>query len=79
MGIPEAQLETWSHQGAIAGSSSTYATVKNVLESAATPYAGKSYKVFLQGSYGTTRIFGQRVMWTSSSGWIPAFTAISPS
>lgn len=52
MGIPEAQLETWSHQGAIAGSSSTYATVKNALESATAPYTGKSYKVFLQGSYG---------------------------
>jgi hypothetical protein len=52
MGIPEAQLETWSHQGAIAGSSSTYSTVKNALESATAAYSGKSYKVFLQGSYG---------------------------
>jgi hypothetical protein len=52
MGIPEAQLETWSHQGAIVGSSSTYATVKNALESATAAYSGKSYKVFLQGSYG---------------------------
>jgi hypothetical protein len=52
MGIPEAQLETWSHQGAITGSSSTYSMVKNVLESATAAYSGKSYKVFLQGSYG---------------------------
>ncbi len=52
MPIPEAQLDTWSHQGAITGSSTTYATIKNVLESATTPYASKGYKVFLQGSYG---------------------------
>ena len=70
MGIPEAQLETWSHQGAIAGSSSTYATMKNALESATAPYIGKSYKVFLQGSYGNdTNIW-------SSSDWIRASTAI---
>jgi hypothetical protein len=31
MPIPEAQLETWSHQGAMAGSRDTYATVKAVL------------------------------------------------
>ncbi len=60
MGIPETQLSTWSHQGAIAGSRDTYATVKNVLESATTPYAGKKYKVFLQGSYGNgTNIFSE--------------------
>lgn len=51
MGIPESQLQTWSHQGAIAGSSSTYATVKQALESATTAYASRNYKVFLQGSY----------------------------
>jgi hypothetical protein len=60
MAIPEAQLETWSHQGAIAGSRSTYSTIKNVLESASTPYAGKGYKVFLQGSYGNdTNIYAE--------------------
>jgi tRNA nucleotidyltransferase (CCA-adding enzyme) len=60
MAIPEAQLQTWSHQGAIAGSSSTYATVKNVLEAATTPYAAKRYKVFLQGSYGNdTNIYSE--------------------
>lgn len=52
MPIPEAQLETWSHQGSITQSSTTYNTIKNVLEAAGTPYAGKNYQVFLQGSYG---------------------------
>ena len=52
MPIPESQLETWSHQGSITQSSNTYNTIKNVLEASTTPYAGKNFKVFLQGSYG---------------------------
>jgi hypothetical protein len=60
MAIPETQLETWSHQGAITGSSATYATIKNVLESPTAPFAGKGYKVFLQGSYGNdTNIYAE--------------------
>lgn len=52
MPISESQLETWSHQGSITQSSNTYNTIKNVLEASTTPYAGKNFKVFLQGSYG---------------------------
>ncbi len=52
MAIPESQLETWSHQGSITQSSTTYQSIKGSLEGSSTPYAGKSYKVFLQGSYG---------------------------
>jgi hypothetical protein len=52
MPIPETQLETWSHQGAMQGSSDTYNTVKTALESSKAVYAGKDCKVFLQGSYG---------------------------
>jgi hypothetical protein len=60
MAIPLSQLETWSHQGAIQGSSSTYNTIKKVLESSATPYAEKSYDVFLQGSYcNDTNIYAE--------------------
>lgn len=60
MGIPESQLETWSHQGSITQSSSTYNTIKSVLEAAENPYAGKNYKVFLQGSYGNdTNIYAE--------------------
>jgi hypothetical protein len=60
MAIPEAQLEAWSHQGAIAGSSATYQTAKKVLESSTAPYTGKGYKVFLQGSYGNdTNIYSE--------------------
>ena len=49
MPIPEAQLETWSHQGSVTQSSSTYNTIKSVLENSTTPYAGKKFEVFLQG------------------------------
>lgn len=60
MGIPESQLDTWSHQGSITQSSTTYATIKNALEAGGSTYASKSYKVFLQGSYGNdTNIYSE--------------------
>ncbi len=60
MPIPESQLATWSHQGSITQSSNTYNTIKNVLEASTTPYAGKNFKVFLQGSYGNdTNIYAE--------------------
>jgi hypothetical protein len=52
MAIPEIQLDTWSHQGAVAGSCDTYNEIKKVLEASTVPYAQRDYKVFLQGSYG---------------------------
>lgn len=60
MAIPESQLETWSHQGSITQSSNTYNSIKNVLEASSTAYAGKDFKVFLQGSYGNdTNIYSE--------------------
>ncbi len=60
MPIPESQLETWSHQGSITQSSNTYNSIKSVLEASTTPYAGKNFKVFLQGSYGNdTNIYAE--------------------
>ncbi|MDD5109417.1 MAG: nucleotidyltransferase, partial [Candidatus Omnitrophica bacterium] len=60
MSIPESQLESWSHQGSIAQSSDTYNAIKNTLEASDTPYVDKSYKVFLQGSYGNdTNIYSE--------------------
>jgi hypothetical protein len=52
MAIPIAQLETWSHQGSVTQSSTTYGTIKRALEASTTKYASKSFEVFLQGSYG---------------------------
>ena len=60
MTIPESQLETWSHQGAIKGSSSSYNVVKDVLEASKVIFADKNYRVFLQGSYGNdTNIYAE--------------------
>ena len=60
MAVPETQLDTWSKQGSIAQSSSTYATIKRALEASDTKYAGKSYEVLLQGSYGNdTNIYAE--------------------
>ncbi|CAD86429.1 nucleotidyltransferase [Nitrosomonas europaea] len=60
MPISESQLETWSHQGSITQSSTTYNTIKSVLEASTTPYASKNFKVFLQGSYGNdTNIYAE--------------------
>lgn len=60
MGIPEPQLSTWSHQGSITQSSSTYATVKAALESSDAGYSAKKFRVFLQGSYGNdTNIYSE--------------------
>ena len=60
MGIPESQLETWSHQGSVTQSGQTYQTVKAVLEAKNTPYSNKNFEVFLQGSYGNdTNIYSE--------------------
>lgn len=60
MAIPESQLDTWSHQGSITESSSTYNTIKGILEASTTPYASKNFEVFLQGSYGNdTNIYAE--------------------
>lgn len=60
MGIPESQLDTWSHQGSVTQSKDTYATIKRALEDGNTAYADKDYNIFLQGSYGNdTNIYAE--------------------
>lgn len=60
MPLSLAQLETWSHQGSITQSSSTYATIRHALESPLAGYAGKNYRIFLQGSYcNDTNIYAE--------------------
>ena len=60
MGIPESQLETWSHQGSIKQSADTYEVVKRALEVPTSKYASKDFSVFLQGSYGNdTNIYAE--------------------
>lgn len=52
MAITEAQLVTWSHQGAVTQSKDTYGTVRRALESDRVSYTSREFNVFLQGSYG---------------------------
>jgi hypothetical protein len=60
MAIPESQLTTWSHQGSISQSSSTYQTIRNALLAKDSGYADKFFEVFLQGSYGNkTNIYAE--------------------
>lgn len=60
MAIPESQFDTWSHQGSVRQSSTTYATVRSALLAEGTAYANKETKVFLQGSYGNaTNIYAE--------------------
>lgn len=60
MTISESQLETWSHQGSITQSKTTYSTIKSALEKSDSSYRGQSFEVFLQGSYGNdTNIYNE--------------------
>lgn len=60
MAIPESQLETWSHKGSVKQSSSTYTSIKEVLENPNSRYSNRTFKVFLQGSYGNdTNIYAE--------------------
>src|SRR5688500_6597563 len=51
MAIPEAQLETWSHQGPTTQFTATNATLKSVLHDSSAPYANRQFSTLLQGSY----------------------------
>jgi hypothetical protein len=60
MAIREEQLDTWSHQGAMQGSSATYESVRTALESQKAVYKDQQFEVFLQGSYGNdTNIYAE--------------------
>lgn len=51
MAIPESQLETWSHQGAVATAKATADSVKNALNACDSWPDGIDFEVYLQGSY----------------------------
>jgi len=60
MAIPESQFDTWSHQGSITGSSTTYNAIRDTLNSTDSPYYAKDFDIFLQGSYGNdTNIYSE--------------------
>jgi len=58
MSIPESQLETWSHQGAVKTAKATHESIRNALDSYKWPNE-VDCKPYLQGSYkNDTNIFG---------------------
>ena len=58
MPIPESQLETWSHQGAVTTAKQTHESIRKALDPYIWP-TGVKYEVYLQGSYkNTTNIRG---------------------
>ena len=60
MAISESQLDTWSHQGSIQQSSTTYQAVRTALLDTRAVYKDKSFEIFLQGSYGNaTNIYAE--------------------
>lgn len=51
MAISESQLTTWSGQGSVTQSKSTYGSIRTALERSEAPYSARSTSIFLQGSY----------------------------
>lgn len=59
MAIPESQLETWAHQGAVTTAKSTADSIRNALNSYSGWPEGIDFEVYLQGSYrNSTNIRG---------------------
>lgn len=59
MGVPESQLETWAHQGAITTARVTHESIRNALSANTSPVRNKDFEVYLQGSYkNSTNIRG---------------------
>lgn len=59
MSIPESQLETWSHQGAVVTAKRTHESIRKALDSHTWPTGVRKPEVYLQGSYkNTTNIHG---------------------
>ncbi len=81
MAIPEAQLDTWSHQGAVVTAQATHQSVRHALSLSAT-LAGKNYEVFLQGSYkNDTNIRGDSdvdIVVQYNGAWHYDLTALPP-
>ncbi len=53
MAIPEAQLNTWTGQGAVEGSIKTHKFIRNALAAHTWP-SGMKYSLYLQGSYANS-------------------------
>jgi len=81
MAIPEAQLQTWSNQGAVAAAKATHESVRYALDHAP-QLAGRDFEVFLQGSYrNDTNIRGDSdvdIVVQLNTAWHRDINALTP-
>jgi hypothetical protein len=81
MAIPEAQLNTWSHQGGITTAKNTADSVKNALAKFDKWPQDAQHEVFLQGSYkNDTNIYGDSdvdIVAQLHSSWYRDLTSLS--
>ena len=79
MGIPNSQLETWSHLGAQVNAQRTHNEIRNALQDIA--WAGITKKEYLQGSYKNhTNIYGNSdvdLVVELSASWLFGFDDFS--
>jgi hypothetical protein len=82
VGIPEEQLETWSHQGATTTAKLTHETVRNAFSHTSSPLEGKDIEVYLQGSYvNDTNIRTESdvdIVVQLNSSWFPDTSRLPP-
>jgi len=76
MAIPESQLATWSSQGSIQQSASTYATIKLALESKDTTSRARTIRFSCKAHTGTVRTSTRIATWMSSSRSTRSFSTI---
>lgn len=81
MAIPESQLETWSHQGAVTSASALYQRIRDALQ-ADTTLSVRNFDVFLQGSYrNSTNIRGDSdvdVVVRLNETYMPDYSLVDP-
>lgn len=82
MAIPEAQLETWTNQGATVTSSQIYASIRACMNAEASKVRLRSPEIYLQGSYkNDTNIYGDSdvdIVVQLHTTWNRDLSALSP-
>src|ERR1700722_7492100 len=82
MTIPEEQLKTWSNQGGTGNSITAHTAIRNALQAADSPLTGKTFEIFLQGSYrNSTNIRADSdvdVVAQITQGWYKDLAQLTP-
>lgn len=81
MGIPETQLERWSHPGGVQNATKVHNSLKTALESSNSLIKNQKYNAYLQGSYrNKTNVRGDGdvdLVVEYQGGWISDLTSLS--